>query len=181
MKDFLVLFFSLALVLSSCTDPCESVACLNGGECSEGTCVCPADYWGDNCEMTHPSQCKITGIKLSSWPTVNEFGIAWDLGSNPDVYISVVGNGPNGEIDYGDSFTAFDIMEGSEISFSIAATVPVGEDIAFVLLEEDLTAGEWMGGVAKNLFDGTQTYPSTITLSDPNQNIEMELEVEWIP
>ena len=32
-------------------DPCEAVACQNGGTCQEGVCNCPEGFEGDNCEV----------------------------------------------------------------------------------------------------------------------------------
>lgn len=55
-----ILLFSFA-VLNSCEndttdpappDPCESVYCLNGGACNNGSCVCPSGFEGTNCETT---------------------------------------------------------------------------------------------------------------------------------
>ncbi len=48
-------------------DQCAAISCAYGGYCSEGKCVCPSGYEGDNCEL-------ITRDKfLSSW-TVKETG-----------------------------------------------------------------------------------------------------------
>lgn len=47
---FLTIVLSLGLCLSGCGDPCKDVACLNGGSCVEGDCVCPTGYSGINCE-----------------------------------------------------------------------------------------------------------------------------------
>ena len=43
-----ILMVSL-VALSSCDDPCSDVSCLNGGECLEGTCLCPDGYQGIDC------------------------------------------------------------------------------------------------------------------------------------
>lgn len=53
MKNFKLGFigvFALAMMmLTSCTDECKDVTCLNGGTCLAGTCECPAGYEGTDC------------------------------------------------------------------------------------------------------------------------------------
>jgi len=41
---------AMTLTLTSCDD-CKDVTCENGGTCAEGVCECPADYYGDMCEV----------------------------------------------------------------------------------------------------------------------------------
>lgn len=58
IKRLLPFFFLGILFLSSCKEdddsptpsPCDSVVCLNGGACDNGSCVCPDGYSGDQCE-----------------------------------------------------------------------------------------------------------------------------------
>lgn len=38
------------LTLSSCKNECKDTECFNGGICDEGTCLCPEDYTGNQCE-----------------------------------------------------------------------------------------------------------------------------------
>lgn len=39
----------------SCTkNPCDGVICLNGGQCSNGTCQCPSGYSGTQCQNFDP-------------------------------------------------------------------------------------------------------------------------------
>lgn len=45
-------FGIIMLCLFACNDdPCESINCLNGGECVEGTCICPDGFTGENCDI----------------------------------------------------------------------------------------------------------------------------------
>ncbi|GEM_PF-191585 len=39
------------LFLSSCSDKCADVTCLNAGTCDDGNCECLAGYSGTNCEI----------------------------------------------------------------------------------------------------------------------------------
>jgi hypothetical protein len=49
-KVFFMLVFAL-LQLNSCKkDPCETINCLNGGVCYDGSCDCPDGYSGTQCE-----------------------------------------------------------------------------------------------------------------------------------
>ena len=50
MKKIFGLFCVLALTLFSCKDDCKDINCINGGGCSEGTCICPDGYEGDVCQ-----------------------------------------------------------------------------------------------------------------------------------
>jgi len=65
-----ILILGLGLCLSSCTDPCDDVACLNGGACAEGDCSCPNGFSGDNCAIedfcvTQPINCLNGGTCLN--------------------------------------------------------------------------------------------------------------------
>jgi hypothetical protein len=52
MKRILLLLTICFFALSGCKkDQCESINCLNGGVCVDGTCECPAGYSGTNCEI----------------------------------------------------------------------------------------------------------------------------------
>lgn len=48
----LALVCAISIVSQSCTDPCDTVPCLNGGVCLNGTCICPEGFEGINCEST---------------------------------------------------------------------------------------------------------------------------------
>jgi hypothetical protein len=52
---FVLLFLfglSFSLISSSCNNKnkCENVACINGGSCYNGACVCPVGYEGPRCD-----------------------------------------------------------------------------------------------------------------------------------
>lgn len=56
-KSAPIIFALILLTLNACKDPCKDVACLNGGACVDGTCVCANGYTGTNCEVS-PNPCE---------------------------------------------------------------------------------------------------------------------------
>ena len=52
MKQLLFSSVVLSFLLASCADTCKDVNCLNGGECNDGSCVCPTGFGGEYCEET---------------------------------------------------------------------------------------------------------------------------------
>ena len=40
-----------AMIIMSCTKPCDNTLCMNDGVCVDGTCLCPEGFYGDNCEF----------------------------------------------------------------------------------------------------------------------------------
>lgn len=50
MKHFFSVIAILGFMLVSCEDPCTSTVCLNGGVCSDGDCLCPEGFSGEECE-----------------------------------------------------------------------------------------------------------------------------------
>lgn len=50
MRKIALLLGFILIALQSCKkDPCENTVCLNGGECLDGTCQCPAGFSGPDC------------------------------------------------------------------------------------------------------------------------------------
>ena len=50
--------------------PCEEVTCMNGGNCFNGTCMCPDEYEGESCEIPRvPEAMFVTGISFTGYPT----------------------------------------------------------------------------------------------------------------
>jgi len=46
-----VFLFTLLLLASCSSDPCEEVTCLNGGTCDDGSCDCPDGWTGTDCSV----------------------------------------------------------------------------------------------------------------------------------
>lgn len=69
MKHLVICFIALTMMFSACKkeeDPCKGVNCLNGGECNDGTCICPTGWSGEFCE-TSTDPC--TGVNCANGGT----------------------------------------------------------------------------------------------------------------
>ena len=50
MRNKLFVYILLFTFAVSCKNPCDTIACLNGGMCDNGNCLCPNWYEGEFCE-----------------------------------------------------------------------------------------------------------------------------------
>jgi len=51
MKTRILMFFAIASMgIAGCSDPCDSVNCLNGGVCNDGNCICLDGFTGEFCQ-----------------------------------------------------------------------------------------------------------------------------------
>jgi len=52
LAAFLILGITATVTYTACQkDHCNNVACLNGGSCDGGNCVCPVGFEGNRCEI----------------------------------------------------------------------------------------------------------------------------------
>ena len=85
--------FSLALLTScfffftSCSESnCDDTMCMNGGVCLEGTCDCPDNFTGPNCdEQVTPDKVRFRTIQVTRFPATDGDAM-WDEADGPDLY-----------------------------------------------------------------------------------------------
>lgn len=77
LKFVFALLSILLLTLPACqVDECENQACLNGGSCVDGSCICTNGFSGEHCEIapTRPD-CEVNntaGLCLTNSSTTNK-------------------------------------------------------------------------------------------------------------
>ncbi len=90
--SLLVTFF-LLIVQLGCKDegddPCEGVFC-GDGYCDNGACQCPEGFYGSGCtSFLTPSAVILDGITIDKFPTTKVDSSSWDVGSNPDLHLTL--------------------------------------------------------------------------------------------
>ena len=183
MKTTKIIIFALLLATAAMTsckkDPCDKVACLNGGTCANGICNCPTGYTGSNCgtEKT-PTSVTVSKIILTNYPMVDGGGVGWDLSNGPDVFLSINQGSTANNVQF--SGIAYDVT-GSTITYitnfpynflNPSNTYTIG------LWDYDSTsADDYMGGIFFTPNNYKSGFPATINLT--YSSISMTLYVTW--
>ena len=77
----------ILLILGCKKDPCESVICVNGGDCLHGSCYCPTGYYGSDCSQQFtPLKIIIDSLIITNFPLYDSSGIPWDTSTHPDIF-----------------------------------------------------------------------------------------------
>ena len=176
----LTLFF---LLFSTCflaceDDPCEDVACQNGGICQNGSCVCPDGYGGDDCAVAlNPKTITIAVIRAERWPTNRADGTAWDGdGTAPDPVVVVTG--PTGEV-LGSTAVQNDAAPPASFSTAILITDPGEQTFSVTLYDDDVTERDSIGTYSwsASAYAKQTDFNNSVILDDPAQSTAFFLSV----
>lgn len=161
-------------------DLCYGIICLNGGSCINGICDCPEGYTGPDCgtEKT-PVAMTITLLTINKYPATTSSGGGWDLGSGPDVYLTInIGTSPNSNDYVSNYFTnatgPITLTQGFPKTLSASSNWTLG-----VWDNDDLAVDEFMGGYYFKPTEFSNGFPSTVVIGDNTTDIQFTLQVEW--
>jgi hypothetical protein len=179
-------------------DPCGSIECLNGGYCSDGTCICPEGFTGVNCgELDLNVTIRINSISISGYPQTTG-GNAWDdpffgSSSTADPYWRIVR--PNG--DSFESSIYFPDVNGGTMNFGTSSGLPftifssdVDNSHTIQLIDLDSIDASDVGSaddvmVSKSFVpefyinDQGNEFPSSITLTSGPTTFVLGLSYVW--
>jgi len=199
-----ILALGITVGLSGCkkdsdSDPCDGVSCLNGGTCNDGSCACPAGYFGSNCASLDLNvSITIKSIVISNYPqTFN--GNAWDdpiLGTSTPPDIQWIFTRPNGNSIYGSyalnaNGTAITYPESSDgLPFTILSPDVDEVNTLSIYDVDDIdssdlgSANDFMGGYdwVPDTFidDAGNSFPSTIVIgADGGLQFTLEVTYQW--
>ncbi|HRI01987.1 MAG TPA: calcium-binding EGF-like domain-containing protein [Saprospiraceae bacterium] len=157
-------------------DPCATVTCLNGGSCVNGLCNCLSGYGGADCsQILTPRTVTITRIDLLKMPQTSN-GVAWDLLSGPDIYISIKKSGSTTALyetiilsDINPTLTF--VFNSLNFDFNSPK-----DNLLFELYDDDgLFADELMASASQQIFNNTG-FPSFLTITKGDFSIKLTLK-----
>jgi hypothetical protein len=185
MFQKILLFLSLVFFVGCAKDPCDKVACLNGGYCANGSCVCPEGYTGADCsQQKTPSIIYVTRFDLIQTPTYTSSGDFWDNGegtgfspADPYLDFSLAGN----LIYSTDYFT--DITGNQQVTYTLTSPIMITSPNARHVIEvwdyDDLGPDDSMGGIEFNPYFSTNRFPSSQLLSVGGISIRLYYTYVW--
>ncbi|MBK8055720.1 MAG: calcium-binding EGF-like domain-containing protein [Saprospiraceae bacterium] len=190
MKNLPLFLFSFMLLLISCSksDPCEGIACKNGGTCSDGSCQCPPGWEGPLCETESlPKAVNVTAIKVTKFPANKADGSKWDNdNTNPDIFpalYTLKSDNTADQVLWTSDAIKLNAPTGQTHDFTLIlpklSMKTYDKSLGLFLLEKDDTSSENMGGIAFKLQDVVKGKPATITLDCATCKVASELKVSY--
>lgn len=181
---FITLWISLFAIScnnSSDPDPCETVACFNGGSCADGECVCPEGFTGSSCNLqVTPDLIKISKIIVTDFPATMENGNSWDVSSGPDIYVIVYKGDKiiwKSDVYYEDASPSnnYDFKPDSRIEI----TEP-NQEYTISIYDYDQTGSDFMGGIKFVPYYKDNKFPETLTLNPSGSKVAFELPLSYV-
>lgn len=184
--SYWLLFIVFLLANASCkkdsADPCDKTACLNGGYCANGDCVCPEGYGGADCSQPiTPKKIRITSIELTRFPATEDNGAGWDTGSGPDLYIKL----SKGDAQIWKSSNTYNYQNANPsktYTFDVTPTVdltdPDNEYTIRLYDYDDFDADDFMEGIIFTPYIKSKGFPKVLTL-DAGGTVAFKLHVSY--
>lgn len=178
----------LLLISCSKSDPCEGIACKNGGTCSDGSCQCPPGWEGPLCETESlPKAVNVTAIKVTKFPANKADGSKWDNdNTNPDIFpalYTLKSDNTADQVLWTSDAIKLNAPTGQTHDFTLIlpklSMKTYDKSLGLFLLEKDDTSSENMGGIAFKLQDVVKGKPATITLDCATCKVASELKVSY--
>lgn len=174
MKNTIATLLITCMALAGCKDPCEGIACFNGGICQEGDCLCPPQWTGSQCKEEVPPVRMTANMITATWPNYDANGIAWDLTTAPDVMLVLKGPGHNGEV------IAF--VENQEDGWGwqfnppIEFTAPTSTYTIEFWDNDDQTSDDYMGSVSFVPYQPGYMFPGSLFFVSQDFNYSISLD-----
>ena len=167
-SSIISILFLLIVGLMGCQgDPCEGSNCTNGGVCLDGTCQCPDQFTGRDCnEQATPDKLHVRGIALTRFPLTNN-SMTWDEVDGPDLYFRII------EEDYplAQPIIPIENASGSDMQYFFIESFDMRHPTEPHLIElyDYDGAGipaQKLGSVVFTPYHSTNGFPETITIDD---------------
>ena len=127
-----------------------------------------------------PSNINIKKLKLVSYPQTEPSGTGWDFTSGPDIYWKLMNE------DYSTTYFISEVYNDvvfNDLPLIYTEDLPYGIEgldkiYTILFFDDDFDEDDYMDGYYFDL-SGVNTYPSVLTFSDSNSDLEFDLYVQW--
>ena len=193
-KTFSILIIIL-LTLGCKKDACESVICVNGGDCLHGSCYCPTGYYGSDCSQQFtPNIIIIDSLVVTNFPFYDSSNLYWDEATDtfPDLFPEIIlysGTDTaywsyrinfNSDTNKNHTFTPFDEPEDVVYDF----TKPTNK-YRFNLWDYDNSSSigdytdDLMGQIDFTPYNSSNKFPSVIRLDSAGLSTDIYISYIW--
>jgi len=193
-KTFYILIIIL-LTFGCKKDPCESVICVNGGDCLNGSCYCPTGYYGSDCSQQFtPNIIIIDSLVVTNFPFYDSSNLYWDEATDtfPDLFPEIIlysGTDTaywsyrinfNSDTNKNHTFTPFDEPEDVVYDF----TKPTNK-YRFNLWDYDNSSSigdytdDLMGQIDFTPYNSSNKFPSVIRLDSAGLSTDIYISYIW--
>lgn len=191
MLLIIALFFGCSKDDSSSS--CTPIACLNGGVSTPDCgCDCPIGFTGPNCStQVTPTKILITKIKVKNFPNKKPDGVTtWDdfiftSYNSPDIFPFLTlgsitlfqGSYFQDAISNGNGTDNFTWIPSAPIDI-----IAINSQLTLDLYDDDAGSPgyEFMGGFNFYLYNSTEGFPTTITISNSTSPYKFELTLSYV-
>tara|TARA_Y100000589_G_scaffold96395_1_gene90974 strand:+ start:160 stop:750 length:591 start_codon:yes stop_codon:yes gene_type:complete len=193
-KTFSILIIIL-LTFGCKKDACESVICVNGGDCLHGSCYCPTGYYGSDCSQQFtPNIIIIDSLVVTNFPFYDSSNLYWDEATDtfPDLFPEIIlysGTDTaywsyrinfNSDTNKNHTFTPFDEPEDVVYDF----TKPTNK-YRFNLWDYDNSSSigdytdDLMGQIDFTPYNSSNKFPSVIRLDSAGLSTDIYISYIW--
>ncbi|MBL4716786.1 MAG: hypothetical protein JKX95_09140 [Bacteroidia bacterium] len=164
---------------SEVDDPCATITCVNG-TCVNGVCDCDEGYKGADCsDQITPTKIKITGVKVTAFPSTKSSGSNWDSFDGPDIYFEIY----NGTTELYSSGYLEDADATQDYTFTVSSIdiTDVTAEHTIYLYDYDSGLGDdYMGGYYFTPYSGsTNGFPTSVSIGS-SSDVLFELTYSYV-
>jgi hypothetical protein len=190
MKNFIsksVILIALVAFMGcssdSSTPACVPVVCKNAGVSNPNCgCNCPEGYTGTDCSTQKlPSKILISKIRINKFP--NSAGGIDDLGTNPDLFITIIKD----NILFYQTTTYFTDANGDgsmNYDYSFSTPIECNVNSALFLLQlwdyDSNTNNDLMGTIVVSPYLNYKGFPTSLIIQDESGNYKGEIFVTYV-
>lgn len=148
--------------------------------CKKENMSCPEGFTGDDCtEEIQPKSFVLKSLAITGWPQTDANGVAWDFGSNVDLYAKII-KAVNGSVIY-----TSPIHEDAQLGFTTGWQTSIEylyDEILYIEVwddDGDFSADDYVGFCLMPYWMVGEGFPRIQTITEDGITIIYEVEYKF--